>query len=99
MGVFRPGVNLGTATKAGSTIRLTGTVDPNDLVTTARLEYGTNSGNLDRFTNVALPFGVGPVAVTNVIWSGLTPGKLYYFRLTASNRDGSTLSPIKSVSF
>jgi sugar lactone lactonase YvrE len=86
---YRPILTLGTASQAGSDLRLTGTVNPNGFITTARFEYGTNSTNLNLSTNITLSpsNGTNALAVTNLI-SGLTPNITNFFRLTASNVDG-----------
>lgn len=101
MGVFRPVLSNGIATKIGPSLRLTGAVQPNGLLTTARFEYGTNSNSLNGFAQVNLPDrnGTSLVGVTNLITNGLVPGKTYFYRLTASNADGTSVTPVGSVGF
>jgi len=86
---FRPILSLGAASQVGSDLRLTGTVNPNGFITTARFEYGTNSTNLNLSTNITLSpnNATNALALTNLV-SGLTPNITNFFRLTASNVDG-----------
>jgi hypothetical protein len=72
---------------------LSGTVNPNGYITTARFEYGTNSTNRSLSTNVVVSpnNGTNPISVSAVI-PDLNVSATYYFRLTAVNVDGSASS-------
>jgi uncharacterized delta-60 repeat protein len=70
-------------------VTLNGTVNPNGLTTTAQFEYGTTTSYGDS-ASVTLSPGNGTTAQTvNAGLSGLTPGTLYHYRLTATNADGT----------
>ena len=90
---YRPILTLGAASQVGGDLRLTGTVNPNGFITTASFEYGTNSTNLNLSTLITLSpnNGTNALAVTNLI-VGLTPNVTQFFRLTASNVDGTSVS-------
>lgn len=94
---FRPVVQLGTewGTNA-SGIVLQGSVNPNGFQTTARFEYGTNATNL----NFSVPVTASPGGGTNAtsvtgLITNLTNLNQYYYRLVASNVDGSSATPVK----
>jgi hypothetical protein len=76
----------------GITVRgvtLNGTVNPNGLVTTASFEYGLTLAYGDR-SNVTLNPSNGTTAQdVSAELTGLSPGVLYYYRLTATNVDGT----------
>ncbi|MBE7495933.1 MAG: cadherin-like beta sandwich domain-containing protein [Verrucomicrobiaceae bacterium] len=70
-------------------VTLNGTANPNGLTTTAQFEYGTTTSYGDS-ASVTLSPGNGTTAQTvNAGLSGLTPGTLYHYRLTATNADGT----------
>ncbi len=74
-------ITAATATVAGS-------VDPNGLATTYRVQYGAG-GALDRETAaVGAGAGTAPVAVT-VPLAGLAPGTSYGYRIVATNAKGT----------
>jgi alpha-tubulin suppressor-like RCC1 family protein len=79
-----PAINI---TKTGATLR--GSVDPNGNPTTASFEYGlgTNYGN-SVSVSISQNGGVGAQDVSSNL-SGLTPGTVYHYRLTASNAAGA----------
>jgi len=93
---FKPLVSLEAATVA-NTVTLHGTVNANGFVTSARFEYG-NTQTLGN--EVALSLGANAAtseqAVTAQL-SSLDPGTTYYYRLTASNVDGSAFSKLGSL--
>ena len=99
LGVYPPNLTLGAATQSGLTLRLTGTVNPNGFITTARFLYGTNSSSLNMTSAVALApnNGTNPLAVTGTISSGLTLGRTYFYRLGASNVDGVANTEVGSI--
>jgi hypothetical protein len=94
---FRPVVVLGTEWNTNNSgIVLQGSVNPNGFQTTARFEYGTNSTNLNLSVPVTASPGGGtnPANVTGLI-TNLANLNNYYYRLVASNIDGSSVTPVK----
>jgi hypothetical protein len=94
---FRPLAQLGTewGTNA-SGIVLQGSVNPNGFQTTARFEYGTNATNL----NLSVPVTASPGGGTNAtsvtgLITNLSNLNQYFYRLVASNVDGSSTTPVK----
>ena len=76
---------------------LNGTVNPNELATTAVFEWGTDS-NLTSFTSTttqSLGAATTSVAITASL-TNLTPGTTYYFRVVATNPAGTTKGLIAS---
>jgi phosphodiesterase/alkaline phosphatase D-like protein len=76
---------------------LNGTVNPNELATSAVFEWGMDS-NLTTFTSTTLQSmaaGTTSVAITASL-SGLTPGVTYYFRVAATNSTGTSKGLINS---
>ena len=76
---------------------LNGTVNPNELATSAVFEWGTDS-NLNTFTPIPLQSmaaGTTSVAIA-VSLSSLTPGVTYYFRVAATNSAGTSKGLINS---
>ena len=74
---------------------LNGTVNPNELDTTAVFEWGTDS-NLTTFTSTMSQSpgaGTTSVAITAPLTS-LTPGMAYFFRVAATNSAGTTKGEI-----
>lgn len=85
-----PKVVTGQATQVKKTsAKLNGTVNPNGLSTTARFEYGKNSGVYTRKTRAKKITGDLDVSVNSTI-RGLSPGKKYYYRLAAENNAGAS---------
>lgn len=86
-----PTLTLGGATSittVGAT--LNGTVNPNGAVTTAQFEYGqTISYGAVASVTLSPNDGSSAQAVSAPI-TGLTPGTLYHFRLTATNAGGAS---------
>jgi len=67
---------------------LKGTVNPNSAATTAWFEWGMADFNYSQQTaTVALGSGSTALSVSNNL-SGLTPGVIYHYRVTASNAVG-----------
>jgi hypothetical protein len=84
----------------GTTARLNGLVNPQNLLTSVSFCYGTNA-NFSNCTQVAasqspLAAGVSDTSV-NASIQGLAAGTTYYVRIDASNNSGSTLG--NSISF
>ena len=76
---------------------LNGTVNPNELATTAVFEWGTDS-NLTSFTSTttqSLGAATTSVAITASL-TNLTPGTTYYYRVAATNPAGTTKGTIAS---
>jgi len=76
---------------------LNGTVNPNELATTAVFEWGTDSSLTTSTSTPLQPLGAGTtsVAVTASL-SGLVPGTTYYFRVVATNSAGTSEGTILS---
>ena len=82
-GVASP-VNADSAT-------LRGTVNPRGAEAAWQFEYGTNTAYGSRTASASAGSGSAAVDVSAAI-SGLAPGRVYHFRLAASNTWG-TLRP------
>ena len=84
----------------GTTARLNGSVNPQNLLTSVSFCYGTNA-NFSNCTQVAasqspLAAGISDTSV-NASIQGLATGTTYYVRIDASNNSGSTVG--NSISF
>ncbi|MEY4244206.1 MAG: hypothetical protein RLZZ245_1791 [Verrucomicrobiota bacterium] len=91
--LYRPMVGAGQASNITAvSATLNGWVNPNAKATTARFEYGID----DAFgTHVSVPLASGTAAtgqIAQVDLSGLAPSTTYYFRLVATNVDGSAVT-------
>jgi sugar lactone lactonase YvrE len=85
---FKPLVALSSAT-AGLSVTVEGSVNPNGFMTSANLEYGKTSALGDVVPlSLGLSAATTPQAVSTVL-SSLDPGSTYYYRISASNIDGS----------
>ena len=88
------GSDSGTTTVA---TELSGTVNPNGLVTSYAFHYGTSAAMTS-----STPVGTIPVGSTTVDVSatllGLTPNTTYLFVLEATNADGTTSGIVQSLS-
>jgi len=87
---FRPILTMGAASRSNNVLRLTGTVNPNGFVTTARFLYGTNRTNLNFTSSVSLSTnnGTNALAVTGTVTLTSVTNSPGFFRLVASNIDG-----------
>ena len=76
---------------------LNGTVNPNELATTAYFEYGIDATLASPTSTLDQPIGAGTtsVAITASL-SGLVPGTTYYFRVVATNSAGTSEGTILS---
>ena len=85
----RPQVSTTAATSLGqTTATLNGVVNPGGLYTSYHFEYGTDT-NYDSQTGYG-ELGPGTTQqVVSIDVSGLNPGTTYYFRLVATNPDGT----------
>lgn len=63
---------------------LSGTVNPNGGATTAQFEYGETATYGQATVSEAMGSGTNPVPIQKIL-TGLTPGTVYHYRLTASN--------------
>ena len=88
---FQPILTQGSASSLSpSGVTLNGTVNPNGFVTTASFEYGLTS-TYGSSASVTLSPSNGTTAQNvSAALTGLSPATLYYYRLTASNVDGTT---------
>ena len=77
---------------------LNGTVNPNELATTAVFEWGTDPTLVTHSTtSPAHSVGTGSTSVAiNDAISGLTPGVTYYYRVSATNSVGTSTGVIAS---
>jgi hypothetical protein len=93
----RPAVTTGGAARVTQTsATLTGSVDPNGRATTYVFRYGLRSDALASQTPpVAAGGGARRVGAAADI-GGLAPGTRYFYRLVASNRDGTSRGDIRS---
>ncbi len=87
---FQPILTQGTVSGlGGSAVTLNGTVNPNGFVTTAAFEYGTTQ-SYGSSASVILASVTGTTAQSvRTGLTGLSPGSLYYYRLSATNVDGT----------
>jgi hypothetical protein len=84
-----PTVSTGAATKRGQmTAVLTGHVNPNGAATAYVFSYGPTTAYGATTTARSAGHGIKPVAVARQI-TGLTPGSVYHYRITATNRFGT----------
>ena len=86
----RPIVTTTAATAVtGGGATLNGTVNPNGFITTARFEYGlTNTYGTTAALTLSPTNGTTAQTVSAAL-TGLTAGTTYYYRLTATNVDGT----------
>jgi Ca2+-binding RTX toxin-like protein len=91
-----PGVSTGNVTVLSpSTARLTGTVDPNGLVTSYHFEYGVNNILGLSTPKVDIAAGVAPAqALADLL--DLQPGSSYSYRLVAENSAGTITGPTQN---
>ena len=88
--------NASSVTISGAV--LNGTVNPNELATTAVFEWGTDPTLVTHSTtSPAHSVGTGSTSVAiNDAISGLTPGVTYYYRVSATNSVGTSTGVIVS---
>jgi len=94
-----PSISATTASSVGmTTATLTGSVNANFASTTVLFEYGTASDLSGSATVSAVesPISGGAASTVSRSLTGGTPGTTYYFRIVASNTNGTTTGPIKS---
>jgi hypothetical protein len=85
-----PQVVTGTATNVTpSSATLNGTVDPSGRATTWYFEYGTSTGYGTKTAAKDAGSGTGALDVSATI-SGLTAGRTYHYRLTATSDAGTS---------
>jgi hypothetical protein len=92
-----PSVSTGSATPGTSSATLHGTINPNGSSTTYFFSYGPAKGVYTVNTPVkALRSGTAPKSVEAKA-SGLLPGTTYHYRLTATNRFGTSQGADRSL--
>jgi hypothetical protein len=85
-----PVAATGSATSVTvSSARLNGTVDPNGRATTWYFEYGTSTGYGTKTSSASAGSGTTATGVSAAV-SGLTPGRIYHYRLVASSDAGTS---------
>lgn len=86
-----PTVTTGAATKVTQTSAvLNGTVNPNGSKTTYSFQVGPTTAYGSSTTVKSAGKGTAAVAATGTV-TGLTPGTVYHYRITATNGSGSTV--------
>lgn len=87
-----PDVTTGAAQSVTSgSASLRGRVNPNNLPTTYRVEYGTTSGYGSTVPVPDAPVGAGGLEKLLVVeLAGLEPGETYHYRFVATNSQGTT---------
>lgn len=97
-GVFRsvqstllPVATTEAATNVSATsATLNGTVNPNNLSTTVKFQYGTTTSYGNEVAATPSPvIGTSSVSVSTAI-TGLSPNSMYHYRLVATNSAGAT---------
>src|SRR5262249_45753340 len=93
--VAPPAVTTGSASGIAQTAAtVAGTVDPHLRATTFHFELGTTAG-LGQQTAEEW-FGSGPAGSVSAALSGLTADTTFFFRLVATNPDGTTTGSTQS---
>jgi sugar lactone lactonase YvrE len=88
---FQSVLTQGSAiSQSHSSVMLNGTVNPNGFVTTASFEYGLTSTYGSSASVTLSPSNDTAEQNVSAALTGLSPATLYYYRLTASNVDGTT---------
>lgn len=86
-----PVLALGSAVAGPSGVTISGTVNPNGFITTARFDFGTNATNLNRSVTLTLsPNNDTSVQSVSALLTNLVNLSTYYYRLQASNVDGTS---------
>lgn len=92
----KPTATTGSASRATAGTTVNGKVNPKDLETTVRFEYGTDPKLVGaQQTAAKTQTGAEDVDVTAVL-TGLAENTTYYYRVTATNIVGTTDGDIKS---
>jgi hypothetical protein len=85
-----PVAATGSATSVTvSSAKLNGTVDPNGRATTWYFEFGTSTGYGKKTPSTSAGSGTTATGVSAAV-SGLTPGRIYHYRLVASSDAGTS---------
>lgn len=87
---FRPFATLGAVSYVGpSAATLNGMVNPNGFITTAQFDYGLSTAYGNTASVSLMPNDDTTAHFASVTITGLTLNTTYYYRLTATNVDGS----------
>lgn len=87
-----PGINAGSVTVLGpSTARIAGSIDPNGLATSVRVEYGTGGLYDLRTPSVGVGAGVDPTQVVLDLLD-LQPGSSYNYRIVVDSAAGTVVA-------
>jgi hypothetical protein len=90
-------VTEGGSEQTGTTVKLSGSVDPEGTYTTYHFEYGTEAENYSAATpeNNA---GEGSASVpVSAMVTGLQPGTTYHYRITANSAEGTAVGTDETV--
>ncbi len=79
-----------------TTVALGAVVNPNGNQTSSAFLYGVTNALGQTTNSLAVGHGTKPVAVTQTV-RGLTPGTIYYFKVSALNRSGSAFGTTLTV--
>ncbi|MEO8619836.1 MAG: fibronectin type III domain-containing protein [bacterium] len=82
---------------SATSVTVGGLVTPNNLLTTAWVEYGTSPTLAGSSTTPVRQAGAGAAYTVSETLTGLTTGTTYYYRLGAQNSAGQVQSSIQSV--
>jgi len=80
----------GASSLSPNSVTLNGTVNPNGFVTTVSFEYGLTTAYGSSASVTLSPSNGTTAQNVAAALTGLSPATLYYYRLTASNVDGTT---------
>ena len=84
-------VTEGSSEQTGTTVKLSGSVDPEGTYTTYHFEYGTGAENYSAATpEKSAGEGSTSVPVSATV-TGLQPGTTYHYRITANSAEGTAV--------
>jgi hypothetical protein len=92
-----PSATTGAANVTGTTASIFGQLRPGGLATEYHFEWGTAADNLDQGTPTQTTLANDERTGVGAKLEGLVPGATYYFRLVASNAQGSDAGNVKSL--
>lgn len=85
-----PIISLGSVQVLPGSFTWSGSINPNGLITSAALEYGTTTSYGSTVPVVLSPSNGTTSQNVSATISSLTTGQLYHYRVTATNLDGTT---------